>query len=174
MQTLSPSQLRSYLSSHPDMRYTIVDVRSPDEFRHEHIENSINIPLDTVLSHVETLRNYEHVFLYCRSGNRSGQACATLHGANIPHATSIEGGIAEMERAGFSVLRTKGTLPLLQQVLLSAGSLVVTGIVLSVLLSPWFSLLSLGVGIGLMYAGISGNCMLSVVLARMPWNRSSV
>ena len=171
MHSFSPQKLQAYIREHPDVQYAIVDVRSPDEFRRESVEGSINIPLDTVLAHAETLQTFEHIFLYCQSGNRSGQACVRLQGANIPHSTSIEGGITEMERAGFTILRKKGPLPLMRQVLLGAGAIVVTGVLLSYLLSPWFLLLSLGAGLGLMYAGISGNCMLSALLAKMPWNQ---
>lgn len=172
MKTIAPAQLRAHLSSHPELRFAIVDVRAPDEFRREYIDGSINIPLDTVLTHSETLRPYDEVYLYCRTGNRSGQACDRLLGANIPHVTSIEGGIDEMKRAGFVSIHGKGPLPLQQQVLLGAGSIVSIGIVLSYIASPWFILLSLFAGLGLMYAGASGNCMLAMLLKKMPWNNA--
>ena len=172
MNTLTPENLRAYLHNHPDEHYAIVDVRSPADFRSEHVEGSINIPLDTVLTHAETLRSYDKVYLYCQSGNRSGQACAKLNEADIPHSVSIEGGITQMGKAGFTIVRTKGALPLQRQVLLGAGSIVTLGLMLGFVVSPWFQLLSLGAGFGLMYAGISGNCMLANILSKMPWNRS--
>lgn len=172
MNTLTPENLRAHLHNHPDEHYAIVDVRSPAEFRSEHVEGSINIPLDTVLSHAETLRNYSQVYLYCQSGNRSGQACAKLTGAQIPHSTSIEGGITQMGKAGFTIVRTKGVIPLQRQVLLGAGSIVSLGIILGYSVSPWFQLIALGASFGLMYAGISGNCMLANILSKMPWNKS--
>ncbi len=173
MKTISPSQAKEAIASHPAGSYAIVDVRSPDEFKHEHIEGSINMPLDTVLEHAETLRTYQHVYLYCRSGNRSGQACVRLHDAQIAHAFSIEGGIDDLKRAGFATIKRSGVLPLQQQVLLGAGSIIASGLVLSALVSPWFQLISLFASMGLIYAGVSGNCMLALFLARMPWNRIS-
>lgn len=173
MKTISPSQAKESISSHPAGSYAIVDVRSPDEFKHEHIEGSINMPLDTVLEHAETLRTYGHVYLYCRSGNRSGQACVRLHDAQIAHAVSIEGGIDDLKRVGFPTIKGSRVIPLQQQVLLGAGTIVATGIVLSALISPWFQLISLFASLGLVYAGLSGNCMLALLLARMPWNRIS-
>ena len=172
MKTLSPVQAREIIGTLPAGSYAIVDVRSPDEFAHEHVEGSINLPLDTVLEHTETLRSYDHVYLYCRSGNRSGQACARLHDANMAHAASIEGGIDAMQKAGFHILKKKGVIPLQRQVLLGAGTIVATGIVLSYFASPYFQLLSLAAAAGLIYAGLSGNCMLALFLARMPWNRT--
>lgn len=171
MKIISPRELHDIIGTLPAGTVAIIDVRSPDEFRSGHIEGSINMPLETVLTHAETLRAYTHVYLYCRSGNRSGQACARLHDSQIPHAVSIEGGISEMRKAGFVVIGEKGPLPLQQQVLLGAGAIVATGIILSILVSPWFQLISLFASFGLMYAGISGNCLLANVLSRMPWNR---
>lgn len=173
MKIISPRELHDIIGTFPAGSAAIIDVRSPDEFRSEHVEGSINMPLETVLTHAETLRTYDHVYLYCRSGNRSGQACVRLQDSQIPHAVSIEGGISEMKKAGFAVIGEKGPLPLQQQVLLGAGSIVTTGIILSLLLSPWFLLLSLFAGVGLMYAGMSGNCMMAHVLRRMPWNRTT-
>lgn len=173
MKTLSPAKARDIIGTLPAGSYAIVDVRSPDEFAHEHVEGSINLPLDTVLEHAETLRAYDHVYLYCRSGNRSGQACARLHEANMPQAASMEGGIDDMKRAGFTTIKRSRALPLQQQVLLGAGTIVATGIVLSALVSPWFQLIPLFASLGLIYAGLSGNCMLGMLLARMPWNRTA-
>jgi rhodanese-related sulfurtransferase len=173
MKTLSPVQARDIIGILPAGSYAIVDVRSPDEFRFEHVKGSINLPLDTVLEHAETLRPYRHVFLYCRTGNRSGQACTRLHDATIEHAVSIEGGIGDMKHAGFTILKKKGVMPLQRQVLLGAGTIVASGIVLSYFVSPLFQLLSFAASAGLIYAGLSGNCMLALLLARMPWNKTS-
>jgi hypothetical protein len=48
---------------------------------------------------------------------------------------------------------------------------VVLGIVLAVLVNPWFAALSAFVGAGLTQAGITGNCAMASVLKHMPWNR---
>lgn len=171
MKILSPTEALAYMNDHPKEQWVIVDVRSPEEFAYGHVEGSMNIPLDTVLRHAETLQSYDRVFLYCQSGNRSSKACATLQGAQIANSVSIDGGVNAMRSAGFTVVRTKKGIPLQQQVLLGAGSIVLLGIALSFLVHPWFQLLSAGAGLGLTYAGLTGNCMLAKVLAVMPWNR---
>jgi hypothetical protein len=48
----------------------------------------------------------------------------------------------------------------------------VAGVLLALLVSPWFALLSGFVGAGLVFAGASGTCALAEVLAMMPWNRT--
>ena len=70
-----------------------------------------------------------------------------------------------MERAKNSVL------PLDQQTQLVAGFLAFSGVMLSFLFNPWFSLLSGFVGLGLMFAGITGWCGMAKLLAKMPWNQ---
>jgi len=58
---------------------TIVDVRSPQEFRNGHVPNAINIPLDVIEYRIGTLQNLSKpVVLCCASGNRSHQAYQKL------------------------------------------------------------------------------------------------
>jgi rhodanese-related sulfurtransferase len=58
----------------------IVDVREPDEYAEGHIENAILIPLgDINTEKLSSLPDKDQVLLvYCRSGNRSGQAAKKL------------------------------------------------------------------------------------------------
>lgn len=63
---------------------TIIDVRSPEEFRNGNVENSINIPLNEIMDKIETLLTYEQpLILCCASGNRSGMAYHYLAQRNI-------------------------------------------------------------------------------------------
>jgi rhodanese-related sulfurtransferase len=52
-----------------------LDVRTPDEYKTEHVNNSVNVDFynsqfDSQLSKLDKDANYK---VYCRSGNRSGQ-----------------------------------------------------------------------------------------------------
>ena len=60
--------------------YIIVDVRRPEEFSDSHIKNAINLPNENIEFYAETkLPNKDQLILvYCRSGNRSKQACEKL------------------------------------------------------------------------------------------------
>jgi hypothetical protein len=49
--------------------------------------------------------------------------------------------------------------------------LVLLGTVLGAFLSPAWLLLSASVGAGLVYAGVTGSCLLAQLLARLPWNQ---
>lgn len=57
---------------------TIVDVRTPAEFRGGHVNGSINIPLQEIPTRLAEFKKMENIVLCCASGNRSGQATAYL------------------------------------------------------------------------------------------------
>lgn len=63
-----------------DRATKFVDVRTNTEFNAGHINGAINIPLDQFQKrHTEIDRlGQSPVVIYCRSGNRSGQAVAFL------------------------------------------------------------------------------------------------
>ena len=56
----------------------LVDVRTPAEFAEGSVPGAVNIPLDTVASQLSKFGNKENIIVFCRSGNRSGQAKAIL------------------------------------------------------------------------------------------------
>ena len=57
--------------------FIIVDVRTKEEFEELHVEDAINIPYDEINEDTE-LDKDKLIFVYCRSGNRSGKAYDTL------------------------------------------------------------------------------------------------
>jgi phage shock protein E len=52
----------------------LVDVRTEAEFAEGQVNESTNIPLDQIASHLEKFKGKEQIIVFCRSGNRSGQA----------------------------------------------------------------------------------------------------
>lgn len=75
----TPEEARDHFASHPDAR--IIDVREPAEFAAGHVEGAVLHPLDDVLDNPEGIPGVgrdEDVWLYCRSGRRSGVAAADL------------------------------------------------------------------------------------------------
>ena len=74
-------------------------------------------------------------------------------------------------RAGLPVREGRKRLPVDRQVQLIAGSMVLTGVMLGVLVSPWFLAIAAFFGAGLTFAGATGTCGLALLLLRMPWNR---
>ena len=60
--------------------YSILDVRTPEEFREKHVPNALNIPNEDIgTQEIPELPNKDQLILvYCRSGNRSKQASEKL------------------------------------------------------------------------------------------------
>ena len=61
----------------------LVDVRTPAEFSEGHVKGSVNIPLDTIPSNLEKFQGKGDIIVFCRSGNRSGQAKLILEANGI-------------------------------------------------------------------------------------------
>ena len=51
-----------------------------------------------------------------------------------------------------------------------SGSLILLGVLAGWLVSPWFYLIDVMVGAGLLTAGLTGFCGMARLLAKMPWN----
>lgn len=149
----------------------LIDVREATERREGFIDGSIHVPLNQITCQLIP-KNKKNIALYCRSGRRSHIAAEKLlHENPALKVWSLDGGIIAWKEAGFAVVKSvKSRLPIIQQTMLGAGALVLLGIVLGTLVSPVFLTISAFVGIGLMVAGITGWCSMSMLLAKMPWN----
>ncbi|MEM0984498.1 MAG: rhodanese-like domain-containing protein, partial [Planctomycetota bacterium] len=115
----------------------------------------------------------KRVVFQCRTGRRSLDAAAQYgHGAE--RTFHLAGGIEAWTSAGRDVVRAAGRrLPIMRQVQIVAGGLVVVGVTLGLLVSPWFFGIAGFVGCGLVFAGVSGWCGMAKLLAGMPWNRAA-
>ena len=63
----------------------LVDVRTSGEYASGHVKGSLNIPLDVIGSQSEKLKKYDKIVVFCRSGNRSGQAKSILENKGFQH-----------------------------------------------------------------------------------------
>jgi rhodanese-related sulfurtransferase len=72
----------------------IIDVRETWEFDQDHI-SAENIPLATVPVKIADLAQYkdQELIICCRSGGRSGQACAYLRGQGFTKVRNLTGGM---------------------------------------------------------------------------------
>ena len=88
-------------------------------------------------------------------------------------AKVMQGGINGWKKAGFNtVVDKKQPFPLMRQVQIAAGSLVLGGTLLGLFAAPGFFAVPLFVGCGLIFAGVSGWCGMAKLLAVMPWNKA--
>lgn len=72
----------------------LVDVRTPKEFQEGHIENAILIDYksEDFSKKIQELDKDKPVYLYCRSGNRSGKASLILIASGFEEIIDLEGG----------------------------------------------------------------------------------
>ena len=76
-----------------DTDVLIIDVRTEAEWNSGYLKNAIHIPLDTIektIALTEPDKNKE-IYLYCRSGNRSGKATSILQNLGYKNVTNIGG-----------------------------------------------------------------------------------
>ena len=152
----------------------LIDVRTPVEFREVHADFARNVPLDALNPAVLLQGRADAgrpLYVICKAGGRSKQACEKLVAAGVANVVNVEGGMQAWTAAGLPVVRGKKAFALERQVRIAAGSLVVLGVVLGWLAHPACSALAAFVGGGLVFAGITDTCGMGMLLARMPWNR---
>ena len=109
---------------------------------------------------------------FCRSGRRTGKAEAALDARGHAETYIIQGGSTAWEQAGLPVEKTPGPPPIMRQVHMLTGSLVLVFSLLAQM-EPAFSLLVALVGAGLLYSGLSGFCGMALLLGRMSWNKNA-
>ena len=69
---------------------TVIDVRTEAEWNTGHLEGALHIEWQDILKVSSDIKKDEEIFLYCRSGNRSGKATKIL----------IEAGYVNAKNAG--------------------------------------------------------------------------
>ncbi|TXT33484.1 MAG: rhodanese domain-containing protein [Chitinophagaceae bacterium] len=101
MQTITVEELKAKLDA--GEKINLVDVREPHEHQAFNIGGRL-LPLGQIqtmqVDEIEDLKEVP-VYVYCRSGNRSGQACLILDTAGFKNTINVTGGmLAWEERIG--------------------------------------------------------------------------
>ena len=149
----------------------LIDIREPDEHRRERIPGARLVPLSRFEERRIGAMPGCAVVFHCKSGARTRGHAARLLGKG-DDAFMLEGGLEAWKAADLPIERDfKAPLELQRQVHIAAGLLVLTGLLLAALISPWFLALAGFVGAGLTFAGITGFCGMARLLEAMPWNR---
>ncbi len=83
-----------------DDNAVILDVRTPEEIEEGYIPNAIKIDIylgQEFIDELEELDKSKNYYVYCRSGNRSGQACAIMNSIGFENTYNLEGGFMNWE-----------------------------------------------------------------------------
>jgi rhodanese-related sulfurtransferase len=173
MKTIKPAELQQLLSKRTGA--VVLDVRTPVEFAEVHVPHARNEPLDqfdpAALLTSGTIAKDQPAYLLCKSGGRATKAGEKMERAGLDQGVVVEGGTDAWVEAGLPVDRsTVKVISLERQVRIAAGSLVLIGVLLAILVHPGFLGLSAFVGAGLVFAGITDWCGMGLLLAKAPWN----
>ncbi len=97
MQIISSSELKAKLDSKVEVN--LIDVREPSEHMDFNIGGKL-LPLGQIQSmmidDIDDLKN-EEIICYCRSGNRSMQACLMLETFGFKNVKNLTGGMLEWQ-----------------------------------------------------------------------------
>jgi rhodanese-related sulfurtransferase len=82
----------------------ILDVRTPEEFASEHIDNAVNVNwnADNFIAKATTYDKTKPVFVYCKSGGRSKQASEKLQELGFSKIYELQGGILKWNADGLA------------------------------------------------------------------------
>ncbi|MFD0862571.1 rhodanese-like domain-containing protein [Sungkyunkwania multivorans] len=83
-----------------DDNAVILDVRTDQEVEEGYIPHAKHIDIylgQGFIDEVEKLDKDKNYYVYCRSGNRSGQACAIMNQLGFENAYNLKGGFMEWE-----------------------------------------------------------------------------
>lgn len=89
---LSGADFKQQLKDTPNA--VLLDVRTPGEFKSGNLPKALNIDIMSAgfSTQIEKLDKSKTYFVYCRSGNRSGQACRIMQQAGF-EVRNLSGGI---------------------------------------------------------------------------------
>jgi len=83
-----------------DDNAVVLDVRTDAEVANGIIPNAVHLDIykgQEFINAIEDLDKSKNYYVYCRSGNRSGQACQIMEQLGFENAYNLEGGMLEWE-----------------------------------------------------------------------------
>ena len=89
-----------YVARFSTEAHLLIDVRTPQEYAEGHIAGSVNIPVQVLEGALSQLPMDVPIVVYCRSGNRSGQAAQILAKNKFTSVYDL-GAISAWTQAGY-------------------------------------------------------------------------
>ncbi len=89
---------------------SILDVRTPREFKEGHIRNSINIDVKNTefKNNISALDKTKTYYVYCRSGTRSAAAVALMKSEGFKNIYELGGGMLKWVADGMQTVKEVG------------------------------------------------------------------
>lgn len=102
VQTITPDAFAKKINETP--KALILDVRTPEEFASEHIDNALNVDWlgGNFVVDAEKFDKSKPVFVYCKIGGRSSKAVAKLAELGFTNIYELDGGMMKWNAAGLA------------------------------------------------------------------------
>ena len=99
---ISPEDLNAELGE-----IQLIDVRTPKEYAQGHLKNSVNIDFydGTFYDDMNKLDKNKELYIYCRSGGRSGKAAKQLEKMGFTRVYDLQGGIINWGNNNLEVVK---------------------------------------------------------------------
>lgn len=169
---IDPPTLKTWLDQNAAV---VLDVREPVEYQTERLAGSILMPLSTFdPAKLPPITPDKKLVVHCKAGIRGQKAAEMLLRAGYTNVYNLSGGLEAWKNAGLPIIvspRDFHVMDLQRQAFVVVSLMILTGLALGLWLSPWWLILPLIAGLGLLNAGLTGFCPLLYLIARMPWNR---
>lgn len=92
-----------------DENTQLIDVRTPGEYASGYIKNAVNMNVmdASFTSQITTLDKSKPLYVYCKSGNRSGKASVILRDAGFTQIYDLRGGVIQWKKEGKPLIQNK-------------------------------------------------------------------
>jgi len=102
VELISPTALNSKLGD-----IQLIDVRTPKEYTDGHIKDAVNINFydDNFIDQMSKLDKGKEIYIYCRSGGRSGKAAKKLKAAGFTKVYDLQGGFINWNKNNLEVAK---------------------------------------------------------------------
>ncbi|MDB9524661.1 rhodanese-like domain-containing protein [Oscillatoria sp. CS-180] len=169
-QTIAAPMLKRWLEQKSVL---LIDVREPVEYANEHIPGAVSRPLSKLDPSQINPQPGQRLVVYCQSGKRSARAGTQLRSAGTINVMELQCGLSAWKAEAYPLEKSRNApISLFRQVQITVGLLVLLGTILGATVLPWGLLLSGFMGTGLVFAGVTNTCVLGMLLAQLPYNRS--
>jgi len=91
---ITGEELKTQLN-HKNKQY--IDVRTPREYNHGHVEGFINIPLKKIRRNQHLLEKDKEIIVMCHTGIRSMDACKKLKRYGFTNLTNVKNGLSDFQ-----------------------------------------------------------------------------
>lgn len=100
MASISPEQFAKEIKENNGV---IIDARKPSEYKAEHVENAVNLPLDFINGNLNAIPKNENFYLHCAGGYRSVIMGSILKSRGYNNFINVEGGINGIKKTNLKV-----------------------------------------------------------------------